>query len=172
MRAIAEACLRGDLDADIHAVISPKSDSPATAWARENHLVVAVVEPGASEARRMLQVLEGVDVLCLAGFLRLLPTEVLHNFKGQILNIHPALLPKFGGKGMYGMHVHSAVLKAGETESGCTVHRVTENYDEGEIILQLRCSVLPNDTPETLAARVLQLEHNAYPEAIRKVLGG
>jgi folate-dependent phosphoribosylglycinamide formyltransferase PurN len=87
-----------------------------------------------------------------------------------VLNIHPSLLPKYGGKGMFGKHVHEAVLRSGETESGCTVHRVTEIYDEGEIILQRRCPVLPEDTAETLAARVLAEEHRAYPEAVRIVL--
>ncbi|MFN3683119.1 MAG: formyltransferase family protein, partial [Fimbriimonadaceae bacterium] len=111
-------------------------------------------------------------LVCLAGYMRLLPKEVLDSFPNRVLNIHPALLPKFGGKGMYGMRVHEAVLRAGEAESGCTVHLVNERYDEGPIVVQLRCPVLPDDTPETLAARVLELEHRAYPEAVRKVLAG
>jgi phosphoribosylglycinamide formyltransferase-1 len=102
--------------------------------------------------------------------MRLLPEEVLAAFPNRVLNIHPALLPKFGGKGMYGMHVHEAVVAARETESGCTVHFVNEHYDEGAILHQRRCPVLPDDTPETLAARVLEQEHLAYPEAIQLVL--
>ncbi|HSI73564.1 MAG TPA: formyltransferase family protein, partial [Fimbriimonas sp.] len=90
----------------------------------------------------------------------------------RVLNIHPALLPKFGGKGMYGRRVHEAVLAAGETESGCTIHLVTPVYDEGPIILQKTCPVLEGDTPETLATRVLQVEHEAYPEALAKVIRG
>jgi phosphoribosylglycinamide formyltransferase-1 len=96
----------------------------------------------------------------------LLPTEVLERY--QVLNIHPALLPKFGGKGMYGDRVHEAVLAAGERVSGCTVHRVTPIYDEGEIIVQLECPVKEGDTVRDLADRVLGLEILAYPEAIRR----
>ena len=99
-----------------------------------------------------------------------LPIEVLHRYPGRVLNIHPSLLPKFGGKGMYGHHVHEAVIAAHEPESGCTVHVVTENYDEGPIVLQLRCPVESGDSPDTLAARVLELEHRAYPLAIKKVI--
>lgn len=88
------------------------------------------------------------------------------------MNIHPALLPKFGGKGMYGIHVHEAVIQAQEKESGCTVHHVSEIYDEGEVILKATCPVLPKDTPETLAARVLKLEHLSYFRALQKVIDG
>ena len=138
------------------------------------HLRVDEVEPGDAYGERLLTSLRGTrsEWICLAGFLRLLPTDVLGAFPRHVLNIHPALLPKFGGKGMYGAKVHAAVLEAGETESGCTVHYVTNHYDEGEIIVQRRCPVLPNDTPETLAARVLKEEHLAYVEALRKVLHG
>jgi phosphoribosylglycinamide formyltransferase-1 len=100
----------------------------------------------------------------------MVPAPVLAAFPDRIFNVHPALLPKFGGKGMYGMHVHEAVVAAGETESGCTVHLVNEHYDEGRILLQLRCPALPDDTPETLAARVLTLEHQAYVQALRDAL--
>jgi phosphoribosylglycinamide formyltransferase-1 len=96
-----------------------------------------------------------------------LPSEILAQFPGRVLNIHPALLPKHGGKGMYGIRVHEAVIEAGDSESGCTVHLVTEQYDEGQIVVQLRCPVLAEDTPTTLAARVLELEKQAYPAAIR-----
>jgi phosphoribosylglycinamide formyltransferase-1 len=95
---------------------------------------------------------------------------VLEAFPNRVINIHPALLPKFGGKGMYGMRVHQAVLDAGEKESGATVHYVNERYDEGAIIFQLPCSVLRGDTPETLAERVLPREHWAYVRALKKVL--
>jgi folate-dependent phosphoribosylglycinamide formyltransferase PurN len=104
--------------------------------------------------------------------LALLPVEVVHAFPRRLLNVHPALLPKFGGKGMFGLNVHAAVLAAGEAESGATVHYVTERYDEGEAIVQRRCPVLATDTAETLAARVLIEEHAAYIEAWQKVLAG
>ena len=97
-------------------------------------------------------------------------TAVVRAFAERILNIHPALLPKFGGEGMYGIHVHTAVLLAGETESGATVHLVNEEYDKGRILLQKKVPVLPGDTPEELAARVLVCEHALYPEALEKLL--
>lgn len=117
-----------------------------------------------------MEAFRGADFICLAGFMKLLPSEVLRAFPNRVLNIHPALLPKFGGKGMYGHHVHEAVLAAGEKESGCTVHLVTDQYDEGEILVQLCCPVRATDTPESLAARVLELEHRAYPEAVRLLM--
>jgi phosphoribosylglycinamide formyltransferase-1 len=107
----------------------------------------------------------GVELICLAGFLS--PYLFPERYAGKILNIHPALLPKFGGKGMWGHHVHEAVLAAGETESGCTIHYVTEEYDSGPILLQRTCVVLPHDTPDTLADRVFEEERIAYPDAIR-----
>lgn len=166
MVALHEASLRGE-PFTIAVVLAPSENAPAVAEARTRGLRVEIVPPGDNEGSRMVAALGDVDYVCLAGFLRLLPSEVLHAFPDRVLNIHPALLPKFGGKGMYGLHVHQAVLGAGETESGCTVHRVTERYDEGDILLQLRCPVMPDDTPETLAARVLALEHQAYAAALR-----
>ncbi len=170
MRAIAEACASGTVDAQVRTVISPVDGTPAVEWARSYGLKVQIVPKGEGEAAGLMAALEGADVLCLAGFLRLLPAEVLQGM--LVLNIHPALLPKFGGKGMYGMHVHEAVIAASERESGCSVHRVTEVYDEGEIVLQMKCPVFPDDTPERLAARVLDLEHRAYPEAIGRIIHG
>lgn len=105
----------------------------------------------------------GVDVIFLAGYLKLLPGPVVSRWRGRILNIHPALLPKYGGKGMYGMNVHRAVVAAGEKESGPTVHMVDEEYDRGAILGQWRVPVLPDDTPEDVAARVLEVEHQLYP---------
>ena len=170
MAALAAACATGMIDAEIAVVIAPKEGSPALDRANELGLKTAVVEPGEDFGERLLAAFEGCQVVCLAGFLRLLPAEVLAAFPDRVLNIHPALLPKFGGKGMYGHHVHEAVLAAGETESGCTVHLVNEKYDEGRILVQKRCPVHPEDTPDTLAARVLELEHEAYPEALNLIL--
>lgn len=106
-----------------------------------------------------------VDVVFLAGYLKLLPGEVVSAFRGRILNIHPALLPAFGGKGMYGIHVHRAVLASGARFSGPTVHLVDEEYDRGAILAQWPVPVLPDDTPQELAARVLEVEHRIYPLA-------
>lgn len=169
MAALAEACASDGFPARVAAVIAG-AESAATERAREMGLAVSIVAPGDYYGERLVEALEGCELLCLAGFLRLLPSPVLEAFPRRVLNIHPSLLPKFGGKGMYGLRVHEAVLAAGESESGCTVHRVTEKYDEGEVLVQLRCPVVPGDTPETLAGRVLELEHRAYPEAVRKVL--
>jgi phosphoribosylglycinamide formyltransferase-1 len=108
------------------------------------------------------------DVIVLAGFLKLIPSELIAAFPNRIINLHPALLPKFGGKGMYGMHVHKAVLDAGETQSGITIHLVNERYDEGEIIVQQACEVLAGDTPQSLAERIHQLEHLHLPVAIEQ----
>lgn len=108
-----------------------------------------------------------VELICLAGFLLKCEPNLIRCFQNRILNIHPALLPKFGGKGMYGMRVHEAVIRSGEKESGCTVHLVDEEYDHGPILLQRKVPVLAGDTAETLAQRVLKEEHLAYPEAVR-----
>ncbi len=113
-----------------------------------------------------------VGYVVLAGFLWLVPPHIVEAYPNRILNIHPSLLPKFGGKGMYGRHVHEAVLAAGEKESGITIHLVNENYDEGQAVLQATCPVLPNDTPESLAAKIHALEHEHYPRMVGKMLAG
>jgi phosphoribosylglycinamide formyltransferase-1 len=113
---------------------------------------------------------QAIGLVVLAGFLRLLPKEMVAAYPGRILNIHPALLPKYGGRGMYGMHVHRAVIAAGEQESGITIHYVNERYDEGEHLFQAKCPVLPDDTPERLAERIHALEHQHYPRIVEEVL--
>lgn len=113
---------------------------------------------------------DGTDLIVLAGFLWLIPNNILVSYTNRIINIHPALLPKFGGKGMYGMAVHKAVIEAGEEESGITIHYVNEKYDEGEIISQAKCDIDKNDTPESLAAKIHTLEYEFFPQIIEKVL--
>lgn len=113
---------------------------------------------------------EKIDLLILAGFLLKIPEAFVKAFPNKIINIHPSLLPKYGGKGMYGMHVHQAVIQNKETESGITIHFVNEEYDKGEIILQARCKVEPSDTPETLVQKIRQLEFENFPKAIEKLL--
>ncbi|MEM1108420.1 MAG: phosphoribosylglycinamide formyltransferase [Planctomycetota bacterium] len=110
----------------------------------------------------------GSELVCMAGFLSLLPIPA--DFEGRVMNIHPSLLPKFGGKGMHGRHVHEAVVAAGETESGCTVHYADNTYDTGPVVLQRSCLVLPGDDAEALAKRVFEQECLAYPEAIRRFI--
>jgi phosphoribosylglycinamide formyltransferase-1 len=109
-----------------------------------------------------------VECIVLAGYMKRIPARLVEAYRGHMMNIHPALLPKFGGEGMFGIHVHEAVLAAGERESGATVHLVDEEYDHGKILLQEKVPVLPEDTPEDLAARVLAVEHRILPEALRR----
>jgi phosphoribosylglycinamide formyltransferase-1 len=163
---------RAGADWDVVLLVTDRSDAGALARASEAG-VPAVVVPTrgrhASEvARELIEALEkhSVDIVLLAGYLKLVPPEVVSRYRGRILNIHPALLPSFGGHGMYGMNVHRAVLEAGVPESGATVHFVDEEYDRGATLAQRRVPVLPGDTPEALAARVLEVEHRLYPEAV------
>lgn len=111
-----------------------------------------------------------IDFIVLAGFLWKVPDALVNAYRGKIVNIHPALLPKYGGKGMYGMHVHEAVIQAGETESGITIHHVNEHYDEGNIIFQAKCPIEPGDTPEILAQKIHVLEHRHFPVVIAELL--
>ena len=159
--------------AEVVMVIASRSMAGVVKRAESLHVVCEVVPPAdfaSGEALRLLCA-NGVDFIVLAGFLSRVPDDILHAYPGRIVNIHPSLLPKFGGKGMYGMHVHRAVLDAGETESGITIQYVNEKYDEGDYIFQAKCPVLPDDTPETLAARVHQLEYRHYPEVIERLVG-
>ncbi|WKZ65621.1 MAG: phosphoribosylglycinamide formyltransferase [Flavobacteriales bacterium] len=120
----------------------------------------------------VLRELQGqrIDLVVLAGFMRLIPAEVVHAFPDRIVNIHPALLPRFGGKGMYGHHVHEAVIAAKERESGITIHLVNERYDEGRVLFQARCPVLQEDTPASLAERIHALEHEHYPRVLESLI--
>lgn len=170
MAALVQACQEGEVAAEAWRVIAPREGTEAAERALDLGVEVLTVEPGEGYGTRLVEALRGATVVCLAGFTRLLPVEVLAAFPERVLNIHPSLLPRHGGPGMYGRKVHEAVLAAKDTESGCTVHLVSERYDEGPIVLQGRCPVLPNDTPETLASRVLEVEHRIYPAALREVL--
>ncbi|MGI8598014.1 MAG: phosphoribosylglycinamide formyltransferase [Chitinophagaceae bacterium] len=111
-----------------------------------------------------------IDLIVLAGFLWKIPQTLIDHYRNRIINIHPALLPKFGGKGMYGDHVHNVVLEEGEKESGITIHFVDEHYDHGDVIFQARCEVMPGETAESLAQKIHQLEHEWFPKIIEKVV--
>jgi phosphoribosylglycinamide formyltransferase-1 len=111
-----------------------------------------------------------IDLIVLAGFLWLLPPGLVQAYSNRIVNIHPSLLPKFGGKGMYGMHVHEAVVAAAEKESGITIHLVNEQYDKGEILLQEKCVLEVGETPQTLSQKIRQLEHRHFPPLVEQVL--
>ncbi len=172
LQNIADAINRKDLDAKIVCVISSRSDAYGVQRAAQLGLPCQVVERKAIPAvKEFSDAIFGTirksqaDLVCLAGFLSLI--EIPPDFVGRVLNIHPALLPSFGGKGMHGHHVHEAVLKAGCKVSGCTVHLADQTYDTGRILIQRCCPVSSSDTPETLAKRVFEQECIAYPEAIR-----
>ena len=165
---IHDHILAGDLPAEIALVVASRECLGADR-ARERRLPTEVV-PGDIPPDRLDALLaeHRIDWVVLAGYLRRLPIPPA--YQGRVVNIHPALLPAHGGPGMYGDRVHAAVLAAGETESGCTVHLCDAQYDTGPIILQKRCPVLEGDTPHTLAARVFELETQAYPEALKLLL--
>lgn len=156
-------------------VLSDREDAGAVRRAREAKIDASVVtvagRPLDYVARETLAALESsdVDLIALAGYLKLVPSAVVRRYRNRIVNIHPALLPAFGGKGMYGLHVHEAVIASGSTVSGVTVHYVDEQYDEGRIIAQWPVPVLADDTPASLAARVLEVEHMLYPAAVELV---
>lgn len=173
MQAIIDACREGRLDAEVALVVSASPGAPALARAEAAgvpaRLIAAAAYPSREEHERALaQAMTdaGVDLVCLAGYMRLLGREFLSRFPSRVLNIHPSLLPAFGGQGFYGHHVHEAVISAGVTETGVTVFLVDEEYDRGPILLQRRVPVHPGDTANELAARVLVEEHRVYPEAI------
>jgi phosphoribosylglycinamide formyltransferase-1 len=158
----------GELQAEIVLVISSR-DGVGVERTLAHGLHVEIV-PGPIPAPHLEELLTrfGVDWVVLAGYLLLV--DIPHRYRGRVVNIHPALLPKFGGQGMYGRRVHEAVIAAGERESGCSVHFADSEYDRGSVILQRSCPVYPGDTPETLAARVFELEQEAYPAALKQLL--
>jgi len=159
-------------------VIANIADAPALDRARRDGVPAHVVDhrgrPRQDYEADLVQILREarVDLVCLAGFMRILSPWFVVQFPGRILNIHPALLPAFGGPGMYGLRVHEAVLAAGATQSGCTIHQVDETVDGGPIVAQATVSVLAGDTPATLAARVAEAEHRLYPVVVRAIAEG
>ena len=163
--------------AHVQLVVASRAGIGALARAERAGIASVVVDPrelGDGHAARLLSELEAhrIGLVVLAGYLSLVPVEVVERFRGRMLNIHPALLPAFGGRGMYGMRVHRAVIESGARVSGATVHRVDDRYDEGEIVAQWPVPVLPGDTPETLAARVLAVEHRILPPAVEALALG
>lgn len=179
MQAIIDACKSGRIDAKPCVVISNSSASGALERARREgipgyHLSSKTHPDPAQLDAAILNALlrHEVELVILAGYMKKLGPRTLAHYKGRILNIHPALLPKFGGQGMYGTRVHQAVLAAGEKESGVTIHLVDADYDTGPIVAQRRVEVLPDDTVESLAARVLEQEHSLFVETIGKIASG
>ncbi|HEV7594004.1 MAG TPA: phosphoribosylglycinamide formyltransferase [Gemmatimonadaceae bacterium] len=156
--------------AKVVLVASNRADSPALIRAATASIDIAHFN-SADDGSELLSLLRSsrVDLVVLAGYLKRIPPKVISEYAGRIMNIHPALLPAFGGEGMYGARVHEAVIASGATESGVTVHLVDDDYDRGPIVAQWRIPVNPSDTAESLAARVLNVEHVVYPRAVEMV---
>jgi formyltetrahydrofolate-dependent phosphoribosylglycinamide formyltransferase len=156
-----------DAPAHVVTVLSNKAEAGALAIAREHGIpTIVLADPADADAWLTALAAHRADLVVLAGYLKRVPPPVVAAYQGRIINVHPALLPKFGGPGMYGLNVHRAVLAAGERESGATVHLVTEEYDDGAVLAQARVPVEPGDNPELLAERVLRVEHRLLPEAV------
>lgn len=178
--ALLAACEVGEIAGKFAVVIGTRADAPALERARAVGVATSVVSPRKYEgdeagyAAALLRILKRheVGLLCLAGYMRQLPSAVVAAYPERILNIHPSLLPLFGGHGMYGEHVHRAVLESGMKVSGCTVHLVDEQYDTGPIVVQIAVPVEEADTPASLAARVLAAEHQAYVRAVQHFATG
>lgn len=174
LQALIDACESGLIHGEIVCVISNKAGVKGLQRAQNAGIDAITIPHKDYDSREafddaLLQALKpyDVDLICLAGFMRILTPHFISQWDGRMLNTHPALLPKHGGKGMYGEHVHRAVLAAQDAESGVSVHYVIPAVDQGDVVLQRRVPVLENDTPETLGARVLKEEHIAYPQAIK-----
>lgn len=173
LQSLIDNCQSGSLRAEIKMVISNNSKAYGLERARkagiETFHISKKVYPDKNEYNKaILNLLEDhkIDLIVLAGYMKLLPSEIVKKFYGRIINIHPALLPEYGGKGMYGQNVHEAVIESGDKFSGATVHMVDERYDHGPILVQRRVPVIDGDTTETLAARVLEIEHQILPKAV------
>lgn len=179
VQAIVDACKRGELDAEPRVVISNNRDSQVLERARAEdipwyHLSSRThPEPEELDAAVLAALTEhDVDTVILAGYMKKLGPRTLERYRGRVLNVHPALLPQHGGQGMYGIKVHEAVLAARDEVSGATIHLADEEYDRGPIVAQAEVTVSPNDTPETLAARVLEVEHSLYVDTLRRISRG
>lgn len=178
-QAIIDACAGGLLDGSVGVVISNNSQSgamekAAAAGIPSYHLSSKAYPEEERLDQAILKTLlkHEVNLIALAGYMKKLGPQTLRAFAGRIVNVHPSLLPKFGGHGMYGRRVHEAVLAAGERETGVTVHLVDEEYDEGPILAQARVPVLADDTADTLAERVLRREHQFYVETLQRIASG
>jgi len=179
LQAIIDACKSGRLDAKVSVVISNNSKSMALKRAETSgipafHFSQKVIEDPQILEEAILKTLidHNTQIIFLAGYLKKLGSSILKTYKNRVFNIHPSLLPKYGGKGMYGINVHEAVIKAGDTETGITIHRVDDCYDTGEIIAQKKVPVLAGDTAEILAARVLAQEHIFIVEVLSETIPG
>jgi len=178
-QAIMDQARAGEINAEVAVLISNNANAQALERAEAagvpHEIVNATRYPGEGEEdRKLVEILRarGVELVVLAGYMKKLGPAMLDAFRGRIVNVHPALLPKHGGKGKYGIHVHESVIASGDTETGVSVHIVDKQYDHGPILGQTVVPVEPGDTPETLQKRVLAVEHRLYPEVIGKIASG
>jgi len=179
LQAIIDACKSGEIRARVCVVLSNNSDSYALQRAADagiDSFHVSAKALGGDDAldAEVMRILHShnTDIIFLAGYLKKIGEGVLNEYHNRIFNIHPALLPKYGGKGMYGMNVHKAVIEAKETVSGITIHRANQEYDEGEVIAQTTVAISPSDTVETLAEKILVREHTFIVEVLSKIIDG
>ena len=173
-KVIHHQIIQGNILGKIVMVFSNNPNCGAIKFAEENSIPIFIINaarypnPNTRDDSLLKTCLKAeIDLICLAGFMKMLPQNIVKQYEYRILNIHPGLLPEFGGKGFYGTRVHEAVINTGKRESGATVHFVDEIYDHGPIILQKKVEVMETDTPESLAARVLKLEHELFPEVVK-----
>jgi phosphoribosylglycinamide formyltransferase-1 len=178
-QAILNSIDAGSLPARVVMLLSNNSGAGAMEIARTrgiltNHISQKMFPTEEKFAEAILKVLSEhhVELIALAGYMKKIPSAVIRQYRNRIVNIHPALLPSFGGTGMYGYYVHSAVIASGVKVSGATVHLVDEEYDRGPIVMQKAVNVAPNDTPESLAAKVLKIEHEIYPFVLKAFAEG
>ena len=173
-QSVIDAIESGTLHAEIIGLITDRKNAGAIQRAEKYSIPIFIISPSEPKTFRnkLLSLLADLspDLIVLAGYLRKIPDEIIDQFRNKIINIHPSLLPKYGGKGFYGLNVHRAVIDNSEPISGCTVHFVNEVYDSGAIINQSTTAVTENDTPESLAKKVLRLEHKLLPDTIKKLL--
>ena len=160
--------------AKVALIVSNKADAGVLEIAKKEEIPFLIINRQTFHQTMLIEQLSDVKpaLIILAGFMWKMPESIVRAFQGKIINIHPALLPGYGGKGMYGHHVHNAVISAKEKESGITIHYVNEAYDEGDIIMQARCPVNEKDSADELATRIHKLEHFYYPRAIEFLLSG
>lgn len=173
MQAIVDGCKSGKINGEVALVVGVNDDAPAMERARAAGVAAVSIPPKSFgceedyETALLTQLQQNnIDLICLAGYMRVLGGKIIETYRNKIMNVHPALIPSFCGKGMYGHHVHEAVIARGVKFTGATVHFVDEDYDTGPIIMQRVVAVDANDTPDSIAAKVLEAEHAAYTDAV------
>lgn len=172
-QSVIDAIESGQIEAQITGLVTNRPEAGAIKRAQKHGIPTFVIDSNASDfEQKLLDLLSELnpDLIVLAGYLKKIPTVIINTYSGRIINIHPSLLPKYGGKGYYGMNVHRAVIENEEDVSGCTVHFVDEIYDNGQIIKQVEVPVSSTDTSESLAEKILRREHELLPNTIHKLL--